>query len=144
MTEKVCQLYEEEQVGKLREGRKAVPSSRMPELGWDIAETQLQKDRKPEEVQENSETNTPWTTVSAQTMIAIAILTATILELLNSYIQEIPKIMRKIVQTVKSMATRINGTKVIEHVKKTYREAAQVTTIVMRAINHTSHDNHHN
>ena len=46
MTEKVCQLYEEEQTGKLREGRKAVPSSKMPDLGWDIAETQLQKDQK--------------------------------------------------------------------------------------------------
>ena len=44
MTEKVCQLYEEEQVGKVREGKKAVPSSKMPDLGWDIAETQLQKD----------------------------------------------------------------------------------------------------
>ena len=42
MTEKVCQLYKEEQVGKLREGRKAVPSSKMPDLGWDIATTQLQ------------------------------------------------------------------------------------------------------
>ena len=37
MTEKVCQLYEEEQIGKVREGRKAVPNSKMPELGWDIA-----------------------------------------------------------------------------------------------------------
>ena len=34
MTEKVCQLYEEEQVGKLREGRKAVPKNKMPDLGW--------------------------------------------------------------------------------------------------------------
>ena len=41
MTEKVCQLYEEEQVGKTREGRKAVSTNKMPDLGWDIAETQL-------------------------------------------------------------------------------------------------------
>ena len=38
MTEKVCQLYEEEQLGKTREGRKAVPANKMPELGWDTAE----------------------------------------------------------------------------------------------------------
>ena len=44
MTKKVCQLYEEEQIGKVREGRKAVASSKMPDLGWDIAETQLQED----------------------------------------------------------------------------------------------------
>ena len=43
MTEKVCQLYEEEQIGKVREGRKVVPSNKMPDLGWDIVETQLQK-----------------------------------------------------------------------------------------------------
>ena len=55
MTEKVCQLYKEEQVGKLREERKAVPSSKMPALGWDIAETQLQKGNKSKEVQELSE-----------------------------------------------------------------------------------------
>ena len=39
MTEKVCQLYEEEQLGKTREGRKAIPANKMPDLGWDIAET---------------------------------------------------------------------------------------------------------
>ena len=37
MTKKVCQLYKEEQIGKVREGRKAVPISKMPDLGWDIA-----------------------------------------------------------------------------------------------------------
>ena len=40
MTEKVCNLYEEEQVGKTREGRKAVQAKKMPDLKWDIAETQ--------------------------------------------------------------------------------------------------------
>ena len=33
MTEKVCQLYEEEQVGMVRNGRKAIPDNRMPNLG---------------------------------------------------------------------------------------------------------------
>ena len=42
MTEKICQLYEEEQVDKCREGRKAIPKNKMPDLGWNIAETQLQ------------------------------------------------------------------------------------------------------
>ena len=49
MTEKVCKLYEEEQIGKARQGRKAVPTNKMPDLGWDIAETQL--------VQENQGNN---------------------------------------------------------------------------------------
>ena len=65
MTEKACQLYKEEQVGKLREGRKAVPSNKMPDLGWDIAETQLHEDSK---------TDTPLIAVPLETVIAIAIL----------------------------------------------------------------------
>ena len=42
ITEKICQLYKEEQMGKVREGRKAVPANKMPELGWHIAETDIQ------------------------------------------------------------------------------------------------------
>ena len=49
MTEKVCKLYEEELIGKTGEGRKAIPTSKMPDLGWDIAETQL--------IQENQKEN---------------------------------------------------------------------------------------
>ena len=48
MTEKVCKLYEEEQIGKTREGRKAVPTSKMPDLGWDIAERQLIQENQKE------------------------------------------------------------------------------------------------
>ena len=36
VTEKICQLYEEEQIGKVRNGRKAVLCSKMPDLGWDV------------------------------------------------------------------------------------------------------------
>ena len=48
MTEKVCKLYEEEQIGKTREGRKVVPNSKMPNLAWDIAETQLTQEAQKE------------------------------------------------------------------------------------------------
>ena len=47
MTEKVCQLYEEEQL-KTRNGRRAVPANKMPELGWDIAEALEIKEKKHE------------------------------------------------------------------------------------------------
>ena len=46
MTEKVCQLYEGEQLGKTRKGRRAVPANKMPELGWDIAEALEIKENK--------------------------------------------------------------------------------------------------
>ena len=51
-------MYEEEQIGKVREGRKAVPSNKMPDLEWDIAETQLHKESEQVEDQESSITNT--------------------------------------------------------------------------------------
>ena len=93
MTEKVCQLYEEEQVGKVREGRKAVPNSKMPDLGWDIAETQLQEDYKQIEVQENSESYNPHSTLPLQAMITIAIIITTLLGNIITYLQEIPETM---------------------------------------------------
>ena len=62
MTEKICQLYEEEQVGKVRSGRKAIPASKMPDLGWDITE-QL-------EVQEIKQADTS-VSIFLETIIAI-------------------------------------------------------------------------
>ena len=66
MTEKVCKLYEEEQVGKTREGRKAVPTNKMPDLGWDIAETWL--------VQEKQGNNDSHMTPPLQTLIMVIIM----------------------------------------------------------------------
>ena len=60
MTEKVSQLYEEEQLGKVRNGKKAIPECKMPELGWDITEEL--------EVQEVSEESTP---IFPETVITI-------------------------------------------------------------------------
>ena len=63
MTEKICQLYKEEQVGKVRNGKKAIPDSKMPELGWDVTEEL--------EVQEVSEASVP---IFPETVIAIALI----------------------------------------------------------------------
>ena len=143
MTEKVCQLYEEEQVSKVREGRKAVPSNKMPDLGWDITKTQLQRDSRQVEVQESAEINAPQMALPVQMMITIAILLITVLGLLNSYMQEIPKIMKKIAQMAKSTVTRINNTKDIRNVRKTYREMRQKIMAATRAIDHINCNNHH-
>ena len=58
MTEKVCKRYEEEQARKTREGRKAVPNSKMPDLAWDIAETQLTQEAKREKQPKHDTTST--------------------------------------------------------------------------------------
>ena len=91
MTEKVCQLYEEEQVGKTREGKKAVPTSKMPDLGWDIAEVQLQ------EIQEKPEDNITHTAPWLQLLITIAIIITAFLEHIAMYVKEIPRITNKTV-----------------------------------------------
>ena len=77
MTEKVCQLYEEEQLRKTREGRKAVPANKMPELGWDIAETL--------ETQENRQKtiNIP---LALRTIVTIIIIISVIVRLSTTHL----------------------------------------------------------
>ena len=107
MTEKVCQLYEEEQIGKVREGRKAVPSNKMPELGWNIAETQLHKEGEQAEYQESTQIN------SQQTPRPLQAIITTIMEHIRTYIQEIPTVARKTMQALKFVTTKINRSKLM-------------------------------
>ena len=83
MTEKVCKLYEEEQTEKTREGRNAVPTSKMPDLGWDIAETQL--------IQENQKESSSNMTPPLQTLVMIIILIIAIVKQMTTQIKEIAK-----------------------------------------------------
>ena len=87
MTEKVCKLYEEEQIGKTRERRKAVPTNKMLDLGWDIAETQL--------VQENQGNNDTHKTPPLQTLVTVIIMLIIILEYITTYVKEIPNLLNR-------------------------------------------------
>ena len=138
MTEKVCQLYEEEQIGKVREGRKAVPSSKMPDLGWDIAETQLQEDCNQGKAQENPENNNPHTTLPLQVMIAIAIIITTLLENIIAYIQEIPQTMRNAVQAIKTTTRKISCNKLFQKFKKSYKTAELAVNLAMNMMHCTT------
>ena len=111
MTEKVCQLYEEEQVRKTREGRKTIPTSKMPDLGWDIAEAQL------EETQEKPEDNITHTTPWLQLLITIAIIITAILKQKAVYVREVPKIIKKTVQVVKSTTMKASRNKFLQNIK---------------------------
>ena len=90
MTEKVCQLYEEEQLGKTREGRKAVPANKMPELGWDIAETL--------EIQENRQktNNTP---LALRTIVTIIIIIAVIVRISTTQLGKLAMFLKEAVIT---------------------------------------------
>ena len=54
MTDKICQMYEEEQINKTRNGRKLVPNDKMPDLHWNL---EKQEATHKEEIQEAQEIN---------------------------------------------------------------------------------------
>ena len=138
MTEKVCKLYEEEQAGKVREGRKAVPANKMPDLGWDIAEKQLQGDWKNTEVRKKTENNAPHMTLPLQALIAAAIIITTILEHIATYIKEIPGIAKKTAQVVKSTITTSSHNKLLRNIKDSYKTAAIVIKIATSTTDHAN------
>ena len=86
MTEKVCQLYKEEQLGKTREGRKAVPANKMPELGWYIAETL--------EIQENKQktNNIP---LALRTIVTIIIVISVIVRLSTTQLGKLAMFLKE-------------------------------------------------
>ena len=134
MMEKVCQLYEEEQVGKTREGRKMVPTSKMPDLGWDIAEAQLQ------ETQEKPENKNTHTAPYFQLLITVAIIITDIIEQIAVYVREITK---KTVQTVKSMTMKASRNKLMQNIKDSYKAATLAVNIATSMINCTDHTEQH-
>ena len=90
MTEKVCQLYEEEQIGKTRGGRKAVPNNKMPELGWDIAETlEIQEKRQ-------KANNTP---LALRTIVTIIIIISVIVRLSTTQLEKLAMFLKEAVIT---------------------------------------------
>ena len=86
MTEKVCQLYEEEQLGKTREDRKAVPANKMLELGWDIAETL--------EIQDNRQktNNIP---LALRTIVTIIIIISVIVRLSTTHLGKLAMFLKE-------------------------------------------------
>ena len=138
MTEKLCQLYEEEQVGKTREEKKS-GTSKQNVRGWDIAETQLQEEWKSTETQDKSEHNATHTTPCFQVLITVAIIITAILEHIAVYVREIPKIAKKIAQAVKSMTMKAGCNKLIQNIKDSYRTAALAITIATSSMDCTDH-----
>ena len=128
MTEKVCKLYEEEQTGKTREGRKAVPTSKMPDLGWDIAETQL--------IQEVQKENSPNMTLPLQTLVTIIILIIVIVKQATTQIKEIAK---KAVQVTESTIKEASRNKIFRNIKDFHRTTMLVITIATNTTDRTNH-----
>ena len=127
MTEKVCKLYEEEQIGKMREGREVVPTSKMPDLGWDIAETQL--------IQENQKENNSNLTPPLQTLIMIIIL---IIAILKQMIAQIKEIAKRAVQAMENATKEASHNKLFQNIKDFHRTTMLAITIATNAANRTN------
>ena len=141
MTDKVWQLYEEEEIGKAREGRKAVPNSKMPDLGWGIAETWLQEDSNQSKAQENPENNNHHTTLPLQVKITIAIIMTVLLKHITTYIQGIPQTKRNAAQAIKTTIGKISRNKLFQKFKKSYKTAVAVVNLATNMTDFTSHTN---
>ena len=128
MTEKVCKLYEKEQAGKTREGRKAVPNSKMPDLAWDIAETQLTQEAKRE--------NNPSMTPPLQTLVTVIIL---IIAIVKQTTAQIKKIARKATQVIENVTKEASHNKVIKNIKDFYRTTTSAITIATNTTDRTNH-----
>ena len=128
MAEKVCKLYKEEQTGKTREGRKAVPTSKMPDLGWDIAMTQL--------IQENQKESSSNMTPPLQTLIMIIILIIAIVKQMTTQIKEIAK---KAVQVMENTIKEASCNKILRNIKDFHRTTMLAITIAINMTNCTNH-----
>ena len=128
ITEKVCKLYEEEQTEKNREGRKAVPTSKVPDLGWDIAETQS--------IHKFQKENSPNMTLPLQTLITIIILIIAIVKQMTTQIKEIAK---KAVQAMENMIKKASHNIILRNIKDFHRTGMLAITIATNMTYHTNH-----
>ena len=102
----------------------------MPDLGWDIAETQFLQ-----ETQGNTNTHM---TLILQTVITITIMLATFLEHIVAGALKIPKLAEKIAQAVKSTITKASRNGLFENIKDSYNTAVLAITIVTNTKDRTS------
>ena len=124
MSEKVCQLYEEEQIGKVRQGRKAIPDNKMPDLGWDTTE-ELNTQDTPSIATENTEEIAKTVQVLPETITAIAILIITFLETLRPQLQEILQIRKNTAEAVLIATRTMSQNGFLKRTIKTYRKIVQ-------------------
>ena len=90
----------------------------MPDLGWDIAETQL--------IQENQKENNSNLTPPLQTLIMIIIVTITILKQIITQIKEIAK---RTVQAMENMIKEAGHNKLFQNIKDFHRTTMLAITI---------------
>ena len=101
MTDKVSQIYEEEQINKTRNGRKIVPDSKMPNLEWNL---EKQDAMRKEEFQETQEIKTPNRIQEFIIYIVISIYSS-ILSMQHTAVQ----CVNSTIETAQELVTTIRG-----------------------------------
>ena len=136
MADKVCQLYEEEQIGKVRQARKAIPDNKMPDLGWDATEELETQDILSTTI-ENTEETAKTVQVLPETITAIAILIVTFLETFRPQFQEIIQIGKNTVQAALRATRTMSHIEFFKRITKAYRKTVQAITHATRMTSHT-------
>ena len=101
MTDKVSQIYEEEQINKTRNGRKIVPDNKMPNLQWNL---EKRDEARKEEIQETQDIKTPNMVQEAIIYIVIFICNS-ILSIQHTVVHSVNSAM----ETAQELVTTIRG-----------------------------------
>ena len=105
-----------------------VPNSKMPNLAWDIAETQLTQQAKKEK---NSNITPP-----LQTLVMVIIL---IIAIVKQTITQIKKIAKNAVQTIENTTKVASRNMTIRNIKDFHRAITSAITITTNTTYHTNH-----
>ena len=105
-----------------------VPNSKMPDLAWDIAETQLTQEAKIE--------NNPNMTPLLQILVTVIILIIAIVKQTTTQIKKIAKKATKMIENATKEASR---NKIIKNIKDFHRTATTAITIATNMTDHTNH-----
>ena len=100
----------------------------MPDLGWEIAETQL--------IQEVQKESSPNMTLPLQTLITIIILIIAIVKQMTTQMKEITK---KAVQETENTIKKASHNKILRNIKDFHRTTMLAITIATNTTDRTNH-----
>ena len=119
MTDKICQMYEEEQVNKTRNGRKLVPDNIMPKLSWNL---EKQETVQQEDIQQIEGINSQNRTLLVLIRMITLIYTYTLLiqDLVSQKIKIIAETVKGTIGTIENFS-RTSWTKIQEETQARLR-----------------------
>ena len=119
MTDKICQMYEEEQVNKIRNGRRLVPDNKMPDLSWNL---EKQETSQKGDIQEIEESNSQNRTLRRFIHMIILVYSYTLLmqDIVCQYTEIAAEAVKQAIRTTKNFS-RTSWTKLQEEMKARLR-----------------------